>query len=556
MHADLASAYEQAGLLREAIHEFQRALALCPSYVDIRTRLGAAYRSVGDLPAADARVRAGEEGKPQAGGPAAAAGDDLLRRRQARRRRPRVEGGDGSCSRTTSSPRCTWGWWAGRWRNPGQRGRVGTRQRLRRQTEAGPRRLSPQPAVAHSPPWPSSAQPRHLLRRGDPRLPARRARASTPTSGSRSGGSPRPRRSSGWRGRWGCRTADMGYAGHEGPPRHHPAVPQRAGRRRRRRRPAVADEGLQRAPRRARHGNKLRMGHLRGNRFEVVLERAGARARPRRCEARLRRWAATGCPTASASSASGRRATTWRVALAILRGRAARARPPAARSCCCRRCSRRCSTARWTCARGPGACCGCAAGDVLQKRDIGRPVHHRRSAARRGSGSTPASWCPPGRCRATGRRSRPEGTEARAPGGRGAGRRWGSRREELARGGTRPARRPARRWWCPSTLGDPAVRARGAGPPAPALLPALRQLRHRGGRGALAVTGIRREPASRDLSRSDSRSRRAHARLPAPQPLDRRENPCGSPNGCSLSPCSVPNGCCGCSSCCRSCRSR
>ena len=45
-------AYEEAGLLREAIHEFQRALTLCPSYVDIRSKLGAAYRSSGDLLAA------------------------------------------------------------------------------------------------------------------------------------------------------------------------------------------------------------------------------------------------------------------------------------------------------------------------------------------------------------------------------------------------------------------------------------------------------------------------------------------------------------------------
>jgi tetratricopeptide (TPR) repeat protein len=52
MHAELAAAYEEAGLLREAIHEFQRALTLCPSYVDIRSRLGAAYRSAGELPAA------------------------------------------------------------------------------------------------------------------------------------------------------------------------------------------------------------------------------------------------------------------------------------------------------------------------------------------------------------------------------------------------------------------------------------------------------------------------------------------------------------------------
>ena len=52
MHAELAAAYEEAGLLREAIHEFQRALTLCPSYVDIRSKLAAAYRAAGDLQSA------------------------------------------------------------------------------------------------------------------------------------------------------------------------------------------------------------------------------------------------------------------------------------------------------------------------------------------------------------------------------------------------------------------------------------------------------------------------------------------------------------------------
>jgi tetratricopeptide (TPR) repeat protein len=51
-HAELADAYEQAGLLGEAIRERERALALCPSFIDIRTELAAAYRAVGDLEAA------------------------------------------------------------------------------------------------------------------------------------------------------------------------------------------------------------------------------------------------------------------------------------------------------------------------------------------------------------------------------------------------------------------------------------------------------------------------------------------------------------------------
>jgi tetratricopeptide (TPR) repeat protein len=52
MHAQIAEAYEQAGLLPDAIREFERALALCPTFVDIRTRMAAAYRAIGDLPAA------------------------------------------------------------------------------------------------------------------------------------------------------------------------------------------------------------------------------------------------------------------------------------------------------------------------------------------------------------------------------------------------------------------------------------------------------------------------------------------------------------------------
>jgi tetratricopeptide (TPR) repeat protein len=51
-HAELANAYEQAGLLSDAIRERERALALCPTFVDIRSRLAGAYRAIGDLKAA------------------------------------------------------------------------------------------------------------------------------------------------------------------------------------------------------------------------------------------------------------------------------------------------------------------------------------------------------------------------------------------------------------------------------------------------------------------------------------------------------------------------
>jgi tetratricopeptide (TPR) repeat protein len=51
-HAELADAYEQAGLFSDAIRERERALALCPTYVDIRSRLAGAYRAIGDLKSA------------------------------------------------------------------------------------------------------------------------------------------------------------------------------------------------------------------------------------------------------------------------------------------------------------------------------------------------------------------------------------------------------------------------------------------------------------------------------------------------------------------------
>ncbi|HEX3694587.1 MAG TPA: tetratricopeptide repeat protein [Polyangia bacterium] len=52
MHADVGSAYHGVGLFADAVREYERALTLCPGFVDIRTRLGATYREMGDLEAA------------------------------------------------------------------------------------------------------------------------------------------------------------------------------------------------------------------------------------------------------------------------------------------------------------------------------------------------------------------------------------------------------------------------------------------------------------------------------------------------------------------------
>ena len=49
MHADLASAYLDVGAREEAIVELKKAVALCPTFPDLWTRLGTIYRDMGNL---------------------------------------------------------------------------------------------------------------------------------------------------------------------------------------------------------------------------------------------------------------------------------------------------------------------------------------------------------------------------------------------------------------------------------------------------------------------------------------------------------------------------
>jgi tetratricopeptide (TPR) repeat protein len=46
MHADLGQAYADTGLPREAIAEYEKAVALCPDFADLRTKLGTLLRQV------------------------------------------------------------------------------------------------------------------------------------------------------------------------------------------------------------------------------------------------------------------------------------------------------------------------------------------------------------------------------------------------------------------------------------------------------------------------------------------------------------------------------
>ncbi len=48
MHADVAKAYRDSGLVQEAIVELEKAIFLCPQFIDLRTTLGRLCRTNGD----------------------------------------------------------------------------------------------------------------------------------------------------------------------------------------------------------------------------------------------------------------------------------------------------------------------------------------------------------------------------------------------------------------------------------------------------------------------------------------------------------------------------
>jgi tetratricopeptide (TPR) repeat protein len=64
MHAELASAYVDAGMPRDAILEYEKAIALCPNFADLRTRLGTLLREQNDLPRAREHYEAAIRAKP------------------------------------------------------------------------------------------------------------------------------------------------------------------------------------------------------------------------------------------------------------------------------------------------------------------------------------------------------------------------------------------------------------------------------------------------------------------------------------------------------------
>ncbi len=64
MHSELGQAYADAGLAAEAIHELEKATALCPQFADLQTKLGTLLREQSDLAGAKARYEAALHARP------------------------------------------------------------------------------------------------------------------------------------------------------------------------------------------------------------------------------------------------------------------------------------------------------------------------------------------------------------------------------------------------------------------------------------------------------------------------------------------------------------
>jgi tetratricopeptide (TPR) repeat protein len=65
MHADTSQAYQDVGMMVEAIGELEKAVALCPNFADLRTRLGILYRDTGDKARARQQFEAAKVANPK-----------------------------------------------------------------------------------------------------------------------------------------------------------------------------------------------------------------------------------------------------------------------------------------------------------------------------------------------------------------------------------------------------------------------------------------------------------------------------------------------------------
>lgn len=64
LHAEVGQAYQDAGMLNDAMHELRKAILLCPTFADLRLRLANLYRQTGDLDAARFELEEAIAAKP------------------------------------------------------------------------------------------------------------------------------------------------------------------------------------------------------------------------------------------------------------------------------------------------------------------------------------------------------------------------------------------------------------------------------------------------------------------------------------------------------------
>ena len=64
MHAELGDAYLDVEHVHEAVTEYEKGIALCPDFADLRTRLGAILRDHGDLPKSQTHLEEAIRARP------------------------------------------------------------------------------------------------------------------------------------------------------------------------------------------------------------------------------------------------------------------------------------------------------------------------------------------------------------------------------------------------------------------------------------------------------------------------------------------------------------
>jgi tetratricopeptide (TPR) repeat protein len=65
MHAETSQAYQDAGMIPEAIVELEKAVGLCPQFADLRTRLGVLLRDTGNADRAREQFEAAKQVNPR-----------------------------------------------------------------------------------------------------------------------------------------------------------------------------------------------------------------------------------------------------------------------------------------------------------------------------------------------------------------------------------------------------------------------------------------------------------------------------------------------------------